>query len=91
MEEGGGRFLLLPQVEIRVHNGAGFSTAVEITDEVGPDAIVQEGRQGHVAERRDGQTLRIECDCQDGGPKRCNNEVVIICAFLNWIRPGLVY
>ena len=85
MEEGSGRLLLLPQVKIRVYNGAGLSTAVEIADEVGPDAIVQKGRQGHVAERRDGQTIRLKCGCQDGGPKRCDNEVVIICAFLNGI------
>ena len=90
MEEGGGWLLLLPPLEIRVHNGAGFSAAVEIADEVGPDAIVQEGRQGDVAERGDGQAIRRERGSQNGGAEGRDNEVVIICAFLNGVWWGVV-
>jgi len=77
VEKGSGRLLLLSPLEIRIHNGAGLSAAVEIANEVGTDAILQKGGQGNVAEGLDGQTIRRECGGQDGGAQRRDNEVVI--------------
>ena len=74
MEKSRRRLEFLAPLEIRVHNVASSRNAVEIGNEVGADAILQEGWPSVVVEEWDGQVLHVERGCEDGGVEGRDNE-----------------